>query len=456
MEQAFTQVDTIGQHVLAGHYDLLSPSGDIVLPQVWDHLVKPGWCVSMQMWPMPDFPPRKEDSAAGSLLTLGVHRKGLKAHKISGGIAAPPPLLPPQSDMGPHPPPPPPGTGLPRPPPPLPPQSGMARPPPPPPPLMIPLPDTGVPPPLGPVFDMWPTGDQPARKKKDKKKKNGDKSMPLHTYPTGRTSGMAPPASLPVPPRMPPTPSAPLYGHRYADMVEYMSKHHMPHLQAVLGETCRHKRMGKVFCYDTLLGGTLVDIRALDCSHNDCSKWTQVRFSQEIAQFRRFRSTNIRRRTIIVEDLSPILIEALGSTFRMNPEFFEEHLNRSGYRPDSYEDPHPHSWNTNAVPKDYISIKWFRPVYRERQKPISDTERKSLITSTMAKESGVRLSWKADTESNTARSSLHLASNIFRREWPLTPNLDDTSSRREGKYPASWEERATICSVDVEGCSVGK
>jgi hypothetical protein len=420
VNQAFLHVDIIGRHVLDGHYDLVGPSGEIVLPLAWEHLVKPGWHVSMVMWPMPDFPQKKDApmswNATGSLSPQGGKRKGSKVHKNSGGTPSPPPPPPPLS---------------------LPPRT--------------PLPDTGLPlPPPPPSFDGRLTGGLTEKKKKEKKKGTGDESMPR------RGSRPHPPAGQPPSPIIHPAPSAALYGHRYADMVEYMSKHHMPHLQAVLGETCRHDQMGSVFCYDTLLDGTLVDIRTLHCSHDDGSEWPPLGFSQEIAQLRRFRTTNIRRRTIIVEDLSPMLIEALGSTFRMNPEFFEEHLNRSGYRSGSYEDSHPHLWNTNAVPKDYISIKWFRPVYRERQMPISDVERQQLIKSTMAKEDGVAFKWMVDSESKTTQYPLHLACNIFRREWPLTPNLDDTSSRREGKYPASLEERATMCIVDVEGCSVGK
>jgi len=48
----------LGQHVHEGHYDLVGPDGDIILPQVWEWYVKPGLAITMHMWPMPE-PPRK-------------------------------------------------------------------------------------------------------------------------------------------------------------------------------------------------------------------------------------------------------------------------------------------------------------------------------------------------------------------------------------------------------------
>ncbi|XXH01223.1 hypothetical protein Hte_007577 [Hypoxylon texense] len=56
IKQAFLHVDVIGPHVQAGHYDLVGPSGEIILPQVWEKVVEPDWVVTMHMWPM-DRPP---------------------------------------------------------------------------------------------------------------------------------------------------------------------------------------------------------------------------------------------------------------------------------------------------------------------------------------------------------------------------------------------------------------
>jgi hypothetical protein len=54
IKQAFLHVDIIGPRVLQGHYDLMGPDGEIILPQVWDDMIIPGWEVSMHMWPWPE------------------------------------------------------------------------------------------------------------------------------------------------------------------------------------------------------------------------------------------------------------------------------------------------------------------------------------------------------------------------------------------------------------------
>lgn len=54
IKQAFLHVDTVGPHVMEGHYDLIGPDNEIILPQVWEVVVKPGWEVMMELWPLPD------------------------------------------------------------------------------------------------------------------------------------------------------------------------------------------------------------------------------------------------------------------------------------------------------------------------------------------------------------------------------------------------------------------
>jgi hypothetical protein len=70
IKQAFTHVAVIGPHVQEGHYDLIGPDDEIILPVVWEKAVQPGWNISMRMWPsekhllkgqwpaMPDISPR--------------------------------------------------------------------------------------------------------------------------------------------------------------------------------------------------------------------------------------------------------------------------------------------------------------------------------------------------------------------------------------------------------------
>ncbi|KAH7310874.1 hypothetical protein B0I35DRAFT_412308 [Stachybotrys elegans] len=56
IKQAFLQVDVLGPHVQNGHYDIIGPNGDIILPSIWERVVEPGWTVTMAMWPMPKPP----------------------------------------------------------------------------------------------------------------------------------------------------------------------------------------------------------------------------------------------------------------------------------------------------------------------------------------------------------------------------------------------------------------
>jgi hypothetical protein len=56
IKQAFLHIEVIGPHVAEGHYDLVGPNGDIILPQVWETVVEPDWTITMHMWPIPDKP----------------------------------------------------------------------------------------------------------------------------------------------------------------------------------------------------------------------------------------------------------------------------------------------------------------------------------------------------------------------------------------------------------------
>ncbi|KAL8936895.1 MAG: hypothetical protein Q9211_003958 [Gyalolechia sp. 1 TL-2023] len=57
IRQAFLHVEVIGPHVAEGHYDLVGPNGEIILPRVWETMVEPDWVITMHMWPMPEPPP---------------------------------------------------------------------------------------------------------------------------------------------------------------------------------------------------------------------------------------------------------------------------------------------------------------------------------------------------------------------------------------------------------------
>ncbi|KAK5725932.1 hypothetical protein LTR15_004122 [Elasticomyces elasticus] len=56
VKQAFMPVarDFLSEHVHKGHYDLIGSAGQIMLPQLWDTMIRPGEEVTMHMWPMPE------------------------------------------------------------------------------------------------------------------------------------------------------------------------------------------------------------------------------------------------------------------------------------------------------------------------------------------------------------------------------------------------------------------
>lgn len=59
VKQAFAHIEVLGPHVLEGHYDLIGPDGEIILPIVWETTVQPGWEIEMIMWPIQELePPR--------------------------------------------------------------------------------------------------------------------------------------------------------------------------------------------------------------------------------------------------------------------------------------------------------------------------------------------------------------------------------------------------------------
>lgn len=60
IRQAFLHIEVIGPHVAEGHYDLVGPNGDIILPQVWETVIEPDWTITMHMWPIPDKPPEPQ------------------------------------------------------------------------------------------------------------------------------------------------------------------------------------------------------------------------------------------------------------------------------------------------------------------------------------------------------------------------------------------------------------
>ncbi len=50
IQRSFSQDESINSKIFRGGYDILSPTGEIVLPEIWDTVIKPGWTVELRIW----------------------------------------------------------------------------------------------------------------------------------------------------------------------------------------------------------------------------------------------------------------------------------------------------------------------------------------------------------------------------------------------------------------------
>lgn len=115
IQQAFLHVDVIGRHVHEGHYDLVGPDGEIILPQVYESMVQPDWTITMHMWPLPEplnYGPMPPPSLIAAPPPIAIPPPRSSTYKGSGSgkgsskpakMIEPPPLPPPM--MGALPPP---------------------------------------------------------------------------------------------------------------------------------------------------------------------------------------------------------------------------------------------------------------------------------------------------------------------------------------------------------------
>ena len=143
-------------------------------------------------------------------------------------------------------------------------------------------------------------------------------------------------------------------------------------------------------------------------------------------------------RFVLISDLTPRIINNLGSTFWMNPEFFEVHLNASGYHAQSYEKPPSETWGIWGVSKPFVSLRWWRPVLRQLVIPFDNADRNRILYEPIRKTSRM-----PNGEKRTETYSL--ATNIFRQEIALVSDAEFQSNTLESEaYTAAWEERVTL------------
>lgn len=51
IKKSFLRFDAMAPRIIKGQYDIIRPTGEIILPDVWSAVVKPGWTVELRFWP---------------------------------------------------------------------------------------------------------------------------------------------------------------------------------------------------------------------------------------------------------------------------------------------------------------------------------------------------------------------------------------------------------------------
>ncbi|KAF1847936.1 uncharacterized protein K460DRAFT_403252 [Cucurbitaria berberidis CBS 394.84] len=151
------------------------------------------------------------------------------------------------------------------------------------------------------------------------------------------------------------------------------------------------------------------------------------------------------QRTILVEDLTPSLIDLLGASFQIPPHVFEEHLEGGGYRTTPENRDNANTWHTRSSAQGYSSITWYRPVLPLF--PITSRFRARLVRD---RKPSLRCVYDGCERRHDIR--LQTTANIWRRSLELCPEPGVYHKGSETEFPVGWEERATIWTRDIDGC----
>jgi hypothetical protein len=154
------------------------------------------------------------------------------------------------------------------------------------------------------------------------------------------------------------------------------------------------------------------------------------------------------QRIVLVEDLSPSLVDLLGATFDIPPHVFEEHLDRSGYQRTAESRKGASAWDTRSSAQGYSSVTWYRPVLPSM--PLTSRLRTELIKNQSVP---VRCPLEGCQQHNIPLGTI---GNIWRHFTELCSEPGKYYKGSETEYPVGWEERATVWTQDFDGCKFGK
>ncbi|KAJ5149682.1 Mg2+ transporter protein CorA-like/Zinc transport protein ZntB [Penicillium atrosanguineum] len=188
------------------------------------------------------------------------------------------------------------------------------------------------------------------------------------------------------------------------------------------GQVLDHIRNGNVFATSRHEKASLI---YYDYDDQGLLIWS-VKDTRRMPSLRDFTDTG--KLLILVEDLSERVIHKLGEEFGINPEFFEEHLLNSGYSGANYEQQPAKMWNTASLEKSYVSMKWFRPVWR-------------APTYFSSRDLSDLLGYQTEHFTRRGRVTTRATTNIFRLGWGLWTDPAKTI-RVNREY--GWDEKVSI------------
>ena len=266
----------------------------------------------------------------------------------------------------------------------------------------------------------------------------------------------APPASTVQEGSVPPTNQlhkqdhdATIEGPPFAERVRQLG-FVLPHLQNVKHRSRQQK--AALQCYD-FSGRELTSVRHAAFRSEQFGFYTDDNMLLE--QFLRLEpGAGVDLRLLVTDGLSLDLIELLGSALDISPEAFEEHLIDSGWRNGSSLDRPADTWITRDMVKDYVSVKWYRPVLKRLRKPETLEDRATLLE---PRENKVPLTWVEEIRDKIGKihrvhHSTSPLSNVIRKAWDIHGDVADAKSTQKA---VAWEERATIWSRTLGSLCVG-
>lgn len=277
------------------------------------------------------------------------------------------------------------------------------------------------------------------------------------------------------------------YWQRIAPLAECL-----PHLNHIAPENGRHRDVGSITCVDYYCGSNALYYRDTGNPYvHQRLTITGLRNKKELQdKLRRLSAVTddgptVGVRLVMVEDLCPDLIETLGAAFEIDPEFFAEHLNRSGYDDMDYDDAPPGHWETNGLMKPYCTFKWYRPVLQNpkvtkwRETPgslLGKVDANIIQLGASGQDGRASITWydsplRSDGSRNEDRKEHRavVSTNIFRRSRTLSarparlvPLIKEPSDGDKehvnfrASTPTAWEEKATCFVYHGASAPIGR